>query len=145
MRGFFGGAVPDILDALGLGAYKQTRESEAADTPVFGRLWRRGGDFSAQSQHLADFWEINNQLQARAQAIAMQNRDPDRVQTVPIDDPAALFAPMFEAEAKNVTFALRLANQMKESAARRTIYREAALDAKQLVDLYNQREKINGR
>jgi hypothetical protein len=139
IRGFFGGAVPDALDALKLGAYRQgEREFEASDIPVMGKLFRRGGAYNAQSQNMADFWELNNKLQARAQAVTMQMTDPTRPQTIPLDDMSLVLAPLFEDEAKSITFSLRLANQMKESAVRREIYKQAAVEAKLLTDYYNQ-------
>jgi hypothetical protein len=141
MRSFFGGTASDLLDAVGLGSVKKDRESEFADIPVIGKLARRGGYFSPQSQYLADFWDINDKLQAKQQAISMQNTDPTRVQAVQMDDPDLLFASMFQSSAKNITFAMRMANQMKESNARSVIYEEIAHEAQDLVDNYNEAQK----
>ncbi len=100
--------------------------------------------YLARYDHLADFWEVNNQLQAKAQAVSMQMRDPERAQVISPNDPDLIMASTFDGEGKNITFTLRLANQMKESAPRREFYRIVAEDAKQYVDAYNEQQKFTG-
>jgi hypothetical protein len=141
IRGYFGGAVPDVLDAIGLGSQRKTRETELADAPVVGRLWRRGGFYNAQSQHLADFWEIKTNLDARSQAIRTQIRDPQRAQTIPVTDHSIIMSPVFDRAGREISLSLRIANQMRESTGKQRLYREAAESAQQLVDLYRRQEQ----
>ena len=94
--------------------------------------------YLARYDHLADFWEVNNQQQAKAQAVSMQMRDPERAQVISPNDPDLIMVSTFDGEGKNITFTLRLANQMKESAPRREFYRIVAEDAKQYMDAYNE-------
>jgi hypothetical protein len=49
----------------------------------------------------------------------MQMRDPERAQVISPNDPDLIMVSTFDGEGKNITFTLRLANQMKESAPRR--------------------------
>jgi hypothetical protein len=71
VRGIFGGVGSDLADAPGavmrMMGIKDSgvRESEPADIPVMGRLFRRGGEFSANGRYLADFWDSYMQHQAR--------------------------------------------------------------------------------
>ena len=71
MRAVFGGVGGDVIDApgalmraLGLKTQIANREMELSDIPVFGRLARRGGQFSAASQPLTEFWDDYNRYSA---------------------------------------------------------------------------------
>jgi hypothetical protein len=57
--------------------------------------------YLARCDHLADFWEVNNQLQAKAQAASMQMRDPERAQVISPNDPDLIMASTFDGEGKN--------------------------------------------
>lgn len=141
VRGFFGGAVSDVLDAAGLGSTKATRESERSDLPVVGRLWRRGGYYNAQSQYLADFWDLKQGLDARVQAMNMQMKDPARAQTVPLNVRDMAMAPLFDAAGQNISAAMHIASQMRESAGRQRLYKFATDEAKALLELWEKQEK----
>ena len=71
VRAVFGGVGGDVIDApgalmraLGLKTQIANREMELSDIPVFGRLARRGGQFSAASQPLTEFWDDYNRYSA---------------------------------------------------------------------------------
>ena len=71
VRAVFGGVGGDVIDApgalmraLGLKTQIANREMEPSDIPVFGRLARRGGQFSAASQPLTEFWDDYNRYSA---------------------------------------------------------------------------------
>jgi hypothetical protein len=68
IRQLGGGTASDLVQALGLGAKRanQSGKLEPADTPVFGVLWRRGGEFSEANRHVADFYDLRAYLSARA-------------------------------------------------------------------------------
>ena len=137
VRGYFGGAVPDLLDSLGLGALKATGEGEMADTPVIGKLWRRGGAYNAQSQYLADFWEIKQGVDARAGAERLQEKNPDRAQTIDVDPRDILMARSLDKVSKDISDGLHIAGQMRESTERQQLYKYIAEEAKMIVDLWN--------
>jgi hypothetical protein len=70
VRSIFGGVGSDLADAPGvmmrmLGIKDSGRETEPADIPVMGRLFRRGGEFSSNGRYLSDFWDSYMQHQAR--------------------------------------------------------------------------------
>jgi hypothetical protein len=138
---FAGGAVPDVLDAIGLGAQKKTRDSELADLPVVGRLWRRGGFYNAQSQQMADFWDIKQGVDARVAAMNLQIKDPSRIQTIPLNARDVAMAPVLDKAGQDIAVAMRLANLMRESAGRQRMYKSAADEAKMLVDLWYKQEQ----
>lgn len=67
IRQLGGGTASDLVQALGLGAKRANQTKlEPADMPVFGVLWRRGGDFSEANRHVADFYDLRAYLAARA-------------------------------------------------------------------------------
>lgn len=67
IRGFFGGAIPDLLNWIDSvsGRTKIKRDRELSDFPVFGRMWRRGGEFSANSKFINAFWDKYEELNTR--------------------------------------------------------------------------------
>jgi hypothetical protein len=48
---------------------------------------------------------------------------------------------MFDSTAKDITFGMRMANQMKESAARARIYEGMAREARALTEAYNRAQE----
>jgi hypothetical protein len=156
VRGFFGGTVPDIFDALGLGSVKSTRETELADTPVIGKLWRRGGYYNAQSQPIADFWDIKQGIDARVAAMRSQIKNPDKPQTVPADTRDIGMSMLFDtnrpATEKHpaspgtiILNLLKVAAMTREGPERQRIYRDASKQARFMVDLYNRQQATLGK
>lgn len=58
VRSLAGGAPMDALQWLGLADKQALRGAESADLPVAGRLFRRGGTFSAANRWLEEAYEI---------------------------------------------------------------------------------------
>lgn len=141
IRGFAGGAVPDILDAVGLGSLKATKQSELADAPIVGRLWRRGGYYNAQSQPIADFWDIKQGVDARVAAYKFALKDPEKAKTAkpPAHDMA--MDGVFDGTGKTISLLMHVASQMRESKERQRIYKLAADQARQIVELWKTQEK----
>jgi hypothetical protein len=144
VRGLAGGAVPDLLDTLGLGSMKSTRETELADIPVVGRLWRRGGYYNAQSQHIADFWDIKQGVDARVNAARYELQNPRPGGAAPNIQVTAqdllMVKPLTDA-GQDISMLLKFANQLRESKPRRDIYQLAAEEAKIHLDLWREQEK----
>lgn len=66
IRGFGGGVAPDVLNVIGLGSQRGTREREVSDLPVFGRAFRQGGTEGFGSQALTTFYDTMARVKARA-------------------------------------------------------------------------------
>lgn len=147
VRGYFGGTVPDLMDALGLGSIKKTRESELADSAIVGKLWRRGGQYNAQGQHLADFWDLKQSVDARLNAAKARLKDPSRPAAGDLDPRDAAMAPYLTIIARGnkdhpgLVNGMRVANQMRESESRRQLYRLMAAEAKQALEVWNAQKK----
>ena len=73
IRGLFGPVGSDLVDILGLGAKGIEREGELADTPIFGRLFVRGG--TTRSRAIDDLYEALEAAQ-KIQASNVQEEDP---------------------------------------------------------------------
>ena len=123
MRQFAGGALPDFLTAVGLGPDKVSREPEWSDVFAIGRLFRRGGQFSANTQPLQDFFERYAHLEQRA-------RSKGRPMT-PTEESEW---EMLREGRENIVFALDIANRAHDQAPRQSLYRSASTQAQ----TYNQ-------
>jgi hypothetical protein len=131
IRGYFGGTAPDLLDALGLGARKAERDWERSDFPVFGRAFRRGGEFSAASQHIADFYD-------EWTGLAVRKRGTMRPLTTSEED---YFMLLDASQQYLIAPALELARTTRESAARRDLYADASHEARRLLTLKPKEER----
>lgn len=74
LHSFLGGAGPEALSLVGMGAPKSDREAEPSDFPVFGVLIRRGGQFNANNQHVTDFYEAYLPVRAQVEGFNTQKR-----------------------------------------------------------------------
>lgn len=136
LRGYFGGVGTDVMQLLGLGPTRQAREWEAGDFPVFGTIFRRGGAFNAQNQHINDFWDTY--LPARSRVAGHQYarrqieqglRPPDSLPELnPADQGATLIG---EDASQAIRLLLQLAARTTETQARRELYRQAGEMARQ--------------
>lgn len=122
IRSYFGGAVPDLMDALGLGAHKKERAFERSDIPVFGRMFRRGGTDSANSQALADFYDEHSRYSSKA-------RSKER----PLTGPEAAYWAQLRGAHAIIKAATDIARETKELEARQKLYREASQEARRVV------------
>lgn len=149
IRGYFGGAGTDVMQLLGLGANKMDRDWEASDFPVFGSIFRRGGEFNAQNQHINDFWETYLPSRARvdgfnfAKSQAEQGlRKPETVQPPNAGDVAA------EQIGGDASQAIRLytslASRTKDTKARAELYRQAGAVALQATTAIKNAQRMYG-
>lgn len=122
IRSYFGGAVPDLLDALGLGATSKDREFEPSDVPVLGRLFRRGGTDTAASQALADYWDEYQRYSALSRS--KQN---------PLKGEQLAYWNKLKAGHAIIKAALDVANRTSELKARQVLYRRASEAAEQAL------------
>ncbi len=65
IQGVFGYVGGDLLDLLGLGPPGVDRESEPADWPVIGRIFRRGGETGSRSKQIDDLYDRLEEAQLR--------------------------------------------------------------------------------
>jgi hypothetical protein len=68
IEGIYGYVAGDIVDAVGLGPAETDREKELADTPIFGRLFVRGGTEGIRSRFIEDMYEQLAEAQMRQQS-----------------------------------------------------------------------------
>jgi len=130
LRGYFGGAGTDVLQLLGLGSQRQDRDWEASDFPVFGAVFRRGGEFNAQNQHINDFWDAYLPSRARMEAFHFARSQAEKglrkPETVKAPMPADMAtAQIGENAAKAIRLLTMLAARTKDSRPRAELYREA--------------------
>jgi hypothetical protein len=132
VRGYFGGALPDLLDAVGLGARKSTREPELSDLTVIGRMFRRGGQWTANNLALGDYFDdltlYSARLQAERQAWAA-GREPLN----PLTDLERVYAAQLQALQPSIRAAMKLADETKELSARQSLYRDMSRDAAEVL------------
>ena len=130
VRGYFGGLGTDVMDLLGIGAQRQERDWEASDFPVFGTLFRRGGEFNAQNQHINDFWEAYLPSKARLDGfnygrtqVEKGLRAPDTLKPPTSGDTATVMIGTQAAPA--IKLLLQMAARTRETRARSELYRQA--------------------
>jgi hypothetical protein len=133
VRGYFGGAVPDLVEALGLGSTGNARDKELADVPVFGRLFRHGGEFSAANQAIADFYDDYTRLQARAQAESQYNSGHMDKLTSPLTPEEFGYWKVLDAEHVYFKLAADIANATTNQAARQKLYQEMGREAEAVL------------
>ena len=138
IRAYYGGAGPDTLSLLGLGAPKGEREWEFSDAPVLGVAARRGGAFNAQNRHMSDFFEQYMLARSAAESTTKKLREAGLLRslaegnanvTVPQipDVDAALLrrAQVGESYAAILGLLLKVARATRDTAGRQTLYKEA--------------------
>jgi hypothetical protein len=141
VREVFGGAGADLVEApttlmraLGLQVMEKERETEAADIPIFGRVARRGGQYSAANQRLIDFWDDRDRYSAliasNRKAIAEGRRDVS-----PVSFAEQRYAQRLEITYPAIRMALEIAARTPELAKRQALYRRAADHAARVLEL----------
>ena len=143
VRAFLGGAVPDLQQALETAGARlgmlppparPEREPEPADLVVIGRAFRHGGQFSAQSQSIADYYDDLTTYSAKLQA-ARQAWNQGRQPAAAMESRAIAYAMALEAERPYFRAGHDLANATTNANARQVIYRDLARTADRLVKL----------
>ena len=137
IRAVAGGAGPDALSLIGLGAPKSGRDWEPSDIPAFGVLFRRGAHFTAQNQHIADLYDLYRPAQAEVRAWQSARRQAQITgQTAEAREPSArvrLTAQIGEATAEQIRVLMLLAGATRQTAQRASFYREAGRLAERAV------------
>jgi hypothetical protein len=130
VRSLAGGLGGDLMDAPGrfmqaLGLEESPRGFEPADWPIGGRLFRRGGQFSANNQSLADFWDDYTRSKARMQAYQLHAKQG--TETIGrLDAGDIAYAQVLEGYHGAIKLELEVAARTKDPAARQRLYQEAA-------------------
>lgn len=122
VRALTGGALADAVATLELGAKAEKRGLEAADFPVYGRLFRRGGEFSSRSQILEDAYDLAGYWNARRQS-----------KQYPPSPREQAFAEIVEAKMEVIRTVQQLVEQSNDPAKRREAYRKLTIYADGLV------------
>lgn len=131
VRGFFGGLAPDIMDAAGLGS-KVDREAELSDFPVIGRIWRRGGQYTAGDRYVSEFYDALSQRRAMLQ----ESRRADKA------GHKSLYGDLSATEewvrggerlAQEISEAMKIASRSRSTAGRQALYRVTGRDAEQYL------------
>jgi hypothetical protein len=138
VRAVAGGAVMDALPLIGLGAPRSGREREPSDLPVAGTLFRRGGHFNAQNQHVADFYDRYGPARAAMQGwsaeVRRAQRQGDQPRWPAPDFKTQLTAQIGNDTAEVVRVLTTVAGATKDNAARERLYREAGEVARKAVE-----------
>lgn len=82
--GLAGGGGRGIIQSLGGSAAEG--ETELADTPILGRLFRRGGPLGTRPESVADFYELQHQAEEKHSDIENPESDDDREKRLMMDD-----------------------------------------------------------
>jgi len=123
MRQFGGGALVDFVRLIGLGPQLKEREAEPADLPVAGRLFRRGGDFTAASRPLQEFGDLYAYWRMRSESKAR-----------PLDGREQAFWERLKKEHSDISHVRQMALVTRDLAPRRRLWKSAARWAQAAVD-----------
>jgi len=140
MRAVFGGVGGDLIDApgalmraLGLKTQLVNREFEPSDIPVLGRLARRGGQFTSNTQPLTEFWDDYNRYTAwkASNEKAMKDRTPP---LEVMSFPERAYAMRLTALEPYIKLRLEIAARTPEVDKRQAIYQATSERAKKLLE-----------
>jgi hypothetical protein len=144
VRELGGGAAADLVDApgelmrlLGLPAHdlprgQQPRQTEPADLPIAGRVFRRGGTFSANTQPLVEFWDDFNRY-TQWHASNMKALRAGRQPLTPMSFKEQAYAAQLQAAEPAIKMALEIASRTPETIKRQELYRRTAVQAQQFI------------
>lgn len=125
INGIFGGAAGDIIDVLGLGAKGVDRESEAADIPVIGRLFQRGGELGTKPKSIQKMYNLMEQAKAKQHS----DKNPETA------DERQLRLVLTDAT-RSVSLIQYIRSQTKEVEKRQALTREALSVSQDAVRKY---------
>lgn len=88
IRGVGGGVASDLVALLGRGptGEKEDRESELADLPVIGRLFRRGGAMGTRPRSIDTLYEELEKAETRAASKKREETDEERTKRLLLGD-----------------------------------------------------------
>jgi hypothetical protein len=140
LRSSFGGVAGSVADApatfqraLGLTPDDEAvRESEPADVPVLGKLFRHGGTYTANNQALIDYWDDLNRYSAwKASNNRALKAGQAPLQPMSFKDQA--YAMRLEQWQPVLQISLQLAARTPELEKRQALYKRAAEQARRVV------------
>ncbi len=88
IQGMFGYVAGDILRLVGLGPAEQEREGEAADIPVVGRLFRRGGKMGTRPRDTQRVYDLLAEAQKKQHSDRNPETEVERQQRLMLADAA---------------------------------------------------------
>lgn len=148
VRAVLGGLGGDMLDGpeaimRKLGLAVKERESEPADLPVVGRLFRRGGKDTANNRFLLEFYDDLNRYRAmrssydraikqRAEEIAQQGK-PSTPMPKDISPKDLVYSRVLDARYIQVRAFIDVAERLPDLERRQRLYRMAGEMARQTV------------
>lgn len=123
IRQFGGGMASDFIQAIGLQNEIKRRGWEAADAPVFGTLFRRGGQFTAANRHLTEFYDLYAQLASRR-----------RSKINPLSPIEETFWKNLENDKEQIDLMRGLATNHEDPGVRQRLYHASGERARVLVE-----------
>ena len=139
VRQVYGGLGGDVMDtpgaimrALGLETQAPEREFEGADIPVLGRVVRRGGKYSANSQPVIDFWDDYLRYSAWSAANKKAQKD-GRPPLQPMSRAEQAYAIRLEVQQPVIKMTMDMAARTPEYERRQKLYQAVAKRARDIV------------
>lgn len=147
LHGYFGGAGNEAINLLGLGAPKSAREAEPSDLPAVGTLFRSGGQFNSQNQHVTDFYDRWAPIQAQLEAWSLQSSRARITGQMPTVEPPdwklslkksiGVGTKQEPGAAPSIKALMLLANSTTNSLERARLYQEAGEVAQRAVEAFD--------
>jgi hypothetical protein len=109
------------------------RESEAADIPVLGRLFRHGGTYTANNQALIDYWDDLNRFGAWKSSNLRAMKE-GKTPLTPMTFRDQVYARRLEAWQPVIQISLQVAARTPELEKRQALYKRAAEQARRVVE-----------
>ena len=152
LRGYFGGAGTEAMQLIGLGPPRSGRGWEPTDLPVAGTLFRAGGQFNANNQFAADFYDRYNLMQSQFEAWQVQASRAKITGQPPTMQPPDWGMQMKRTIATGTTkepgaapalkALMALAGATRDNDQRSALYREAGETAKRAVEAFDRVDKV---
>jgi hypothetical protein len=86
VQGVFGYVAGDILDVVGLGVPEQPKEKEAADVPILGRLFQRGGQLGTRPKSFDEIYQALEQARQTQYSIRQPETELERQRRLLLTD-----------------------------------------------------------
>ena len=95
LTGVFGYTARDVLELLGLGGPELSREKEAADIPLFGRLFQRGGEVGTRPKSIQQVYDQLEDLQRIQYSSVKMETEEQRQRRLMLTDAANAISALF--------------------------------------------------
>lgn len=131
LRGMFGTVASDILNVLPIGPEGVERDSEPADTPLAGTLFKRGGEFGSRPRSLERLYETFDKATQKQNSIRNPETDHERDLRLMLMDATQAVSSMSYVRSRT-----------KSADKRRDIMKEEIKLAKEALELYERGEVV---